>query len=301
MVVNASNAERDKAHFEALLAGHVPLGPTSEVPSPVSFRDLREAGADGRVVIAFQGPASRTLLAGLAATPAQAEAIRASKLNDFMPGCAVGGIPVHLAHTGYTGAEAGFELFVHPDRAGELWDLLLERGRAGGVLACGLGARDSLRLEAGLPLFGHELEGSAALSLTEAGYGFVVRMQKPFFVGREAYARRVNPPAKRLLRLKGRGRRSVRGGQAILDDAGKVAGVVTSFAFVNPAFDFYVLAAVRADFAPPEGAKVLAVRATPDQVKGKPEAEKCVELSVVPRFPTKDDRAGWQAAYTAGG
>jgi glycine cleavage system T protein len=297
LVLNASNADRDAAWFRQVLSGKTSALPDPKLATGVQFRELRDAGPDSRVVIAFQGPATVDIIGGMLDRPEHAQSLKQSKLNDFLPGSSLCGIPVHIAHTGYTGAESGFELFVHPDHAGKLWDLLLERGRSRGVLPCGLGARDSLRIEAGLPLFGHELEGDEKLSLTEAGYGFAVRMKKPFFIGKNAYAKRVEPPAKRLLRLKGSGRRSVRGGHVILDAQGTRVGVVTSFAFLNPNFDFMVLAAVDAGFNPEPGSRIQAARVTRDQATGAIGADKRLELTVLPRFATAEEKQAWASAY----
>jgi glycine hydroxymethyltransferase len=203
------------------------------------------------------------------------------------------GIRVWAARTGYTGSEMGFELFAHPERLGDLWDLLLETGRARGVLPCGLGARDSLRIQAGLPLFGHELEGPAGLTMHEAGYGFVPKINRPFFIGKTAYKKRIAQPQKRLLRLKGQGRKSIRPGHTVLDDKGQAAGTVTSFAFTNTAFDYYLLAAVRASFQPPPGSAVRAVRA-PAGESGQALAEGAtIELELLPRFPTHQEKKEW--------
>ncbi|MCK6474548.1 MAG: serine hydroxymethyltransferase [Planctomycetes bacterium] len=299
IVVNAGNADRDIAWFKAVNAGEVlidPAHPHRRVPGPVEFRDLRNAGQDSKLDLAFQGPLSATILAELAKNDAQKNAILASSLNDILH-VELKGIPVTAARTGYTGELMGFELFVHPDRVVELWNLLLDTGKDRGVIACGLGARDSLRTEAGFPLFGHELEGSEALSLTEAGYGFVSRFHKPFYVGRDAYIRRLSPRKKKILRLKGSGRRSVRGGSAILDSNGKPVGVVTSFAFADPDFNFYVLAAVENNFRAERGSTIKAARLTPDQVSGPVEADKLVELEVCSRFASQAEKAAWQAYY----
>ncbi|GMV80111.1 MAG: hypothetical protein AMXMBFR7_12950 [Planctomycetota bacterium] len=299
VVVNAGNFDRDWAWFNAVNDGKVCIDaeqPGKRAPGPVQLRALRDAGPDSKLDIAFQGPLSLEILIELAADEAQRAALRAGKLNDIHP-ISIGGIPVLTARTGYTGEAVGFELFVHPARAQELWELLLKQGKGRGVRACGLGARDSLRTEAGFPLFGHELEGPEQLSLTEADYGFVSRFHRPFYIGRDAYIRRLSPRRKRLLRLRGSGRRSVRGGHAILDKKGQVAGVVTSFSFSDSDFNFHVLAAVRNSFKPAEGSVVRAVRATPDQIDGEPEASKVVELTVVSRFPDENEKSGWKAKY----
>lgn len=111
-------------------------------------------------------------------------------------------------------------MFIHPDSTNELWQLILDAGKDAGVKATGLGARDSTRIEAGLPLFGHELEGPEKLSLTDAGYGYVSRLHRPFYVGRSPYLARNYPRQKKILRLKGSGRRTAREGHAVLDSTG---------------------------------------------------------------------------------
>ena len=93
------------------------------------------------------------------------------------------GDSVIIARTGYTG-EDGVEIFVKSAKTAELWRLLLEQGASYGVLPCGLGARDSLRLEAALPLHGHEL--SEDISALQSGLGWVVKFDKGDFIGREA-------------------------------------------------------------------------------------------------------------------
>ena len=81
----------------------------------------------------------------------------------------------------------GFEIFVHPDVMGTLWEQLMEVGAPFGLRPIGLGARDSLRIEAGLPLYGHELAGPLHLRPDDAGFAGYVKLHKPFFVGRRAY------------------------------------------------------------------------------------------------------------------
>jgi glycine hydroxymethyltransferase len=227
------------------------------------------------------------------------------------------GIPVLAARTGYTGEHVGFELYVHPARAAELWHIILEKGKPEGVLAAGLGARDSTRTEAGLPLFGHELEGEWGLTPTEAGYGFVVRYHVPFFVGRGASMERARASRRHLLRLRGKGRKSVRPGHTVLDDAGRPVGAVTSFSFVTPDFDFIVLAWVEDGFVPGApaspmrvGSQVQAARVANGDlvVSRKPgeavaaerlavSPEALVPLTVLSRFPTERERLSWAQTY----
>jgi aminomethyltransferase len=141
----------------------------------------------------------------------------------------VGGIALILARTGYTG-EDGFELIVPVDFAAELFDLLLERGEEYDLALCGLGARDSLRLEAGYPLYGHEL--SLELTPVEAGLMRFVKLEKPGgFLGRDALAARVEQgPEYMRIGLIAQARRVPRE-QAELSLGGMRVGWVSSGAF----------------------------------------------------------------------
>ncbi|MBP9897917.1 MAG: glycine cleavage system aminomethyltransferase GcvT [Gemmatimonadales bacterium] len=137
------------------------------------------------------------------------------------------GVPVLLARTGYTG-EDGFELFTAWDDAAVVWDTLLKAGEAEGLVPAGLGARDTLRLEAGMPLYGQELD--RATTPFEANLGRVVKFEKEGdFVGREALAAAKDHPRKTLVALKLTGRGIARTGYPVyLPAAAEPAGVVTS-------------------------------------------------------------------------
>jgi aminomethyltransferase len=138
------------------------------------------------------------------------------------------GKPAHIARTGYTG-EDGFELFLDWDDALPVWDTLLDAGKEFGIIPCGLGARDTLRLEAGMPLYGNELDRDT--NPFDAGLGRVVKLDKEAdFVGREALARVAEAGAsKQLVGMKLEGRAVARHGAPVLDAAaGDEMGVVTS-------------------------------------------------------------------------
>ena len=138
----------------------------------------------------------------------------------------VAGIPALVARTGYTG-EDGFEVFVDVARAGELWDALLAAGEPHGIAPVGLGARDTLRLEAGMPLYGNELDRTT--TPFDAGLGRVVKFDKPEdFVGRAALEKvAATGPTKRLVGLELRGRGIARHGYPVLSE-GRRVGEVTS-------------------------------------------------------------------------
>ena len=138
----------------------------------------------------------------------------------------VAGIDALVARTGYTG-EDGFEIFVDNERAAELWDALLEAGGPHGLVPVGLGARDTLRLEAGMPLYGNDLDPT--ISPYDAGLGRVVKLAKPGdFVGKAALERlAAEPPRRRLVGLVVRGRGIARHGYPVFADE-RETGAITS-------------------------------------------------------------------------
>ena len=150
-------------------------------------RDLKEpaAGEERRVDLALQGPSSLAILQAVVEDPAFRAAIGRLRKFDFVEG-ALFGAPVLISRTGYTGEQLGYEVLVHPDHAVDVWRGLLDVGAPMGLKPIGLGARDSLRTEAGFPLYGHELAGEHDISPLGAGYPGFVKFHKPFFVGRTA-------------------------------------------------------------------------------------------------------------------
>lgn len=208
VVANASNAQVVLDALTERSAGY-----------DAEVRDDRDAYA----LIAVQGPESPGILASL--TDADLDGL---KYYAGLPGT-VAGVPALIARTGYTG-EDGFELFVRPEHAVELWQALTKAGEGVGLVPCGLSCRDTLRLEAGMPLYGHEL--STELTPFDAGLGRVVKFAKEGdFVGRtalEAAAERAasNPP-RVLVGLVAEGRRVPRAGYPVVAD-GQVIGEVTS-------------------------------------------------------------------------
>lgn len=125
-----------------------------------------------------------------------------------------------------------FELFVHPDESIKLWNAIMEKGTNLGLKPCGLGARDSLRTEAGLPLYGHEMGGEANLGVADAGFGSYVKIYKPWFIGRSAFiekeTKRTNVVAR--FRFNEKSVRMAHHSDPVLDKKGKVIGFITSCA-----------------------------------------------------------------------
>jgi aminomethyltransferase len=171
-------------------------------------------------LVAIQGPKAAEILAPL--TDVDLAALKYYAIADGT----VAGVPALVARTGYTG-EDGFEVFVDWARGPEVWEALAAAGKDAGIVPAGLGARDTLRLEAGMPLYGNELDRET--TPFDAGLGRVVKLEKPGdFVGREALARVAKDgPDKRLVGLKVTGRGIARHGYRVLD-GDRPAGVVTS-------------------------------------------------------------------------
>ncbi|MFA5836678.1 MAG: glycine cleavage system aminomethyltransferase GcvT [Bellilinea sp.] len=243
VVVNASNDDKDWAWLNAVREGKVKID--NEHPGARAFgrnvvlRNLRDpkAGADMRVDIALQGPKSRDILLSLGVDAPTRRKIMALKRTDLCE-AVVGGIDLVVSRTGYTGEKMAFELFVHPAKTVELWNALMKAGEPLGLKPCGLGARDSLRTEAGLPLYGHEMGGDMNLGVAEAGFGNFVKTYKPWFIGRTAYLAREAARTAEVIRFRftEKGVRMAHNADPIIDRKGKTVGMVTSCAIDSEGF-----------------------------------------------------------------
>ncbi|MBF0492884.1 MAG: glycine cleavage system aminomethyltransferase GcvT, partial [Deltaproteobacteria bacterium] len=160
--VNASNIEKD---FEWIKS--------HQSKFKVSVENQSEAFGQ----IAIQGPLAKTLInkKHCSLDAIEVKAFYFTKANLF-------GVPVTLARTGYTG-EDGFEIYTPADQTSKIWSALLEEGKNSGLMPCGLGCRDTLRLEMAYPLYGHELNDE--ITPLEAGLGWVTKLQKGNFLGRD--------------------------------------------------------------------------------------------------------------------
>ena len=183
--------------------------------------------SDQTSLIAVQGPRAEEIL--LAAGASDEGAVRELKYYASVP-LTIAGVDVLLARTGYTG-EDGFELFVPNEHAVELWDKLVAAGEPFGLTPAGLASRDSLRLEAGMPLYGHEL----GLDITpfESGLGRLVEIalekKAADFVGRQALSELAKEDSPRILvGLKAQAKRPARAGSKLVDAEGNEIGEVTS-------------------------------------------------------------------------
>jgi aminomethyltransferase len=173
--------------------------------------------------IAIQGPKAASLLQKLTDTD-----LTAVKFYWVTRGTVCGLENTLIARTGYTG-EDGFEIYIPSDQAtsARVWNQIMEAGKEFGVVPCGLGARNTLRLEAKLPLYGHEI--SDTINVWEAGLDRFCKMDKPDFIGRAALEKAKTEGIKRaLVGLEIIERGIARDGYPILDDAGGKMGYVTS-------------------------------------------------------------------------
>jgi aminomethyltransferase len=201
--VNASNQDKDYEH----IAAHNRFDCSVE-----------NAGAK-YAQLAIQGPRALETLAKL--TPVDLAAIKYYWFTDGV----VSRTPARIARTGYTG-EDGFEIYVSPGEAPRIWDEILEAGAEFGIKPAGLGARNTLRLEAKMALYGHEID--ASITPWEADLAWIVKLDKGDFVGREALVKQKEQGiSRKLIGFEMRGRGIGRDGYEVQID-GIAAGWVTS-------------------------------------------------------------------------
>jgi aminomethyltransferase len=203
LCVNASNQDKDFAH----------------IASHNRFDCTVENAGERYAQIAIQGPKGAATLRKL--TPVDLSGIKYYWFTDGE----VAGTPARIAHTGYTG-EDGFEIYVAPGEAERIWKLVMEAGSEFGIKPAGLGARNTLRLEAKMALYGHEID--ASITPFEAGLAWIVKLDKGEFVGREALLKQQEAGIRRkLVGFEMRGRGIGRDGYEVFLD-GAAAGWVTS-------------------------------------------------------------------------
>lgn len=204
LCVNASNQEKDYDYISTINR---------------TFKATVEFAGERYAQIAVQGPKAAATLQKLTSTD-----LAAIKYYWFTDG-EVADTPARIAHTGYTG-EDGFEIYVEPEEAPRVWAELLDAGREFDIRPAGLGARNTLRLEAKMALYGHEID--ASVTPLEADLAWIVKMDKGDFLGREALAKqRQSGVTRKLVGFEMRGRGIARDGYEVLVD-GAPAGWVTS-------------------------------------------------------------------------
>jgi len=175
LIVNANNTNKDYEWMLENLEGRAEVKNVS----------------DDYAQLAIQGPKAQEILQKIASCP-----LRELKFFRFTECVLLDGIKVIVSRTGYTG-EDGFEIYTSPENAVLLWDKLLEAGAGNGLVPVGLGARDTLRLEASLPLYGNELDSD--ITPLEAGLERFVKLNKEGFIGREALMNQYHSGVKRKL------------------------------------------------------------------------------------------------------
>jgi aminomethyltransferase len=206
VVCNAGNRDKISAHFAKAAKDHC------------EFQDESDATA----LLAFQGPRAFEVLGRLGPEAAHLHTLESFHFRDS----GLGGVPCTVARTGYTG-EDGVEIFCTWEDAPKLWRALLEAGQPAGVKPVGLGARDTLRLEARLSLYGNDIDETT--NPIEAGLGWVVKVEKGDFIGRAALMEiKATPLPRRLVGFEVTGRGVARHGYPLRDVAGREVGICTS-------------------------------------------------------------------------
>lgn len=238
IVVNASNKDKDYAWIQSHLSGDV------------KAEDISDTVAQ----LALQGPKAMEVLRKVAKAEELPE-----KYYTFRKDCEIGGMRCLISTTGYTG-EDGVEIYMASADAPRMWELLLSAGKEEGLIPCGLGARDTLRLEAAMPLYGHEMDDG--VSPKEAGLGIFVKMDKDDFIGKQAIEA-AGPLKRRRVGLKVTGRGIVRENEPVFAD-GRQIGVTTSG--THCPYLGYPVAMARVEAAYKEPGTVLSVEVRGRQI-----------------------------------
>lgn len=220
VVLNAANTVKDIDWIAGHLTGECVL------------TDLSQRTAQ----IALQGPDSRKIIASLCD-----ETALPKKYYSFTPSMTVAGAVCLVSRTGYTG-EFGYELYMAPEDAPKVWDAL----KAEGAVPCGLGCRDTLRLEAAMPLYGHEL--GETVNPVGAGLSFAIKAEKTDFIGKEALLT-MGEPKRLRVGLKVTGRGIIREHETVWKD-GKEVGVTTSGTHCPSLGGAYAMAYLDREFCP---------------------------------------------------
>jgi aminomethyltransferase len=206
VVCNAGNHDKIAAHFQRAAENHC------------DFRDRSDAAA----LLALQGPKAAAILARAGKQAAECLDLKSYHFRDAV----VANVETTVARTGYTG-EDGFEIFCAASQAAYLFRTLLELGREDGIQPAGLGARDTLRLEARLALYGNDIDETT--HPLEAGLGWIVKLNKPMFIGKEALvAISQRGLARKLVGFEMTGRGVARHGYPLLDTQDRPVGICTS-------------------------------------------------------------------------
>ncbi|MEG1642002.1 MAG: glycine cleavage system aminomethyltransferase GcvT [Synergistaceae bacterium] len=222
LVLNASNRHKDAEWI------------SKQVVGDTKFEDISDSVGQ----IALQGPNSLEVLKKLTD-----ETLLPTKYYTFIKNCVVAGKTCLVSRTGYTG-EFGYEIYCNSEDTVEIWDALLEAGKDLNIIPCGLGSRDTLRFEAGMPLYGHEMDENT--NPYEAGLGFCVKLAKEDFLGKAALEA-AKPPKRKCVTLKVTGKGVVREHQDVYVGDEKI-GVTASGTFCPFLKAPYATAIIKAEF-----------------------------------------------------
>ncbi|MGE5606517.1 MAG: glycine cleavage system aminomethyltransferase GcvT [Bacteroidota bacterium] len=237
LVVNASNINKDLNYLHQASSGY-----------KVTIIDLSPETAQ----LAIQGPYAAAVLKELTLT-----SFAEMGYYQFKEHLTLAGLTVLLSRTGYTG-EDGFEIYLHPDRAVQLWEILMETGAAYGITPAGLGARDTLRFEAGLPLYGNEL--SETISPVEAGLKRFIKLEKPNFIGKAQLQKEITEGAqRRLIGIKMIDRGVPRSGYQVFKED-QCIGFVTSGTYCPTLGENLAMALIETPFTQPNIAVAIDIR-----------------------------------------
>lgn len=229
IVVNAANEDKDWEWLTGINKGRYLIDeqfPSRRPSGPVTLQNLKQDR--GVMDLAIQGPRSQQIL-NLLLNHAQRAHLGSLRRTEFCE-LDIERRQLLVARTGYTGEEIGFEIYVSGSDAVWLWRRLLNIGSPLGLAPCGLASRDSTRTEAGLPLYGHELEGPHKVNPFEAGFASYVKLHKPFFIGRNACVSSFGRQTRRIARFESLsdGGRPIQAGASVIDANGSYVGRVTS-------------------------------------------------------------------------
>lgn len=244
LVVNASNIIKDLDFLRRSSLGY-----------QVAVTDLSAETAQ----LALQGPNAISVLSALTSIP-----LAEMGYYQFIDDLTIAGCNVLLSRTGYTG-ENGFEIYLRPDQAAHLWETLMETGASYGITPAGLGARDTLRFEAGLPLYGNEL--SETISPVEAGLKRFIKLSKPNFIGKEQLQNQiVKGVQRRLIGVQMIERGIPRSGYQVFKD-GRLIGLVTSGSYCPTLRQNLAMALIDTTFAQPNIDVTIDIRGKKLQAK----------------------------------
>ena len=237
LVVNAGNIDKDFAWITEQAAGYA-----------AQVKNISDKVAQ----LAIQGPKAERILQKLTLTN-----LAAVRYYWLQRDVSINGTSCLISRTGYTG-EDGFEIYCNANEASSLWNAVMEAGEPEGLVPAGLGARDTLRFEAGLPLYGHEL--SEDISPLEAGLGMFVKLDKESFIGQEALRKSKDYGlARKIAGVEMIGKGIARAGYACKQDDRQV-GTVTSGSYAPTLDKNLALALIEADLAVPETKLAVDIR-----------------------------------------